>query len=162
MNIHICYDSVFFDNAKYSSLTLGSLVTEIRLPLLGKGQCIFRFSEKTGIFFFSSSCADLVSSSKYRETADMYSEFGPNTNEDTMEIPGFEGNERAPPPIPKRNQRVKFDDESIARKTSTESTYTKGYYYNSNLADLTFEIKVNHQRCVFKSLWYLPRLFLCL
>lgn len=74
----------------------------------------------------------------------MYSEFGPNTNEDTMEIPGFEGNEGAPPPIPKRNQRVKFDDESIARKTSTESTYTKGYYYNSNLADLTFEIKVNH------------------
>lgn len=121
--------------------------------LLGKGQRNFRFSDKTGIFF-SSSCAGLVRSSKYRETADMYSEFGPNINEDITEIPGFEGNEGAPPPIPKRNQRVKFDDEPIARKTSTGFTYSKGYYYNSNIADLTFEIKVNQWRCVFKILWY--------
>lgn len=84
----------------------------------------------------------------------MYSEFGPNINEDITEIHGFEGNEGAPPPIPKRNQRVKFDDEPIARKTSTGFTYSKGYYYNSNIADLTFEIKVNQWRCVFKTLWY--------
>lgn len=115
--------------AKYSSLTLDSLVTEIhiRLPLLGKGQCIIRFSEKTGVFF---SCADLVSSSKYRETADMYSEFGPNINEE----PGLESNEGAPPPVPKRSQRVKFDGEPLARKASIESTHSKGYYYNSNIA----------------------------
>ncbi|XP_052719858.1 uncharacterized protein LOC128191688 isoform X4 [Crassostrea angulata] len=69
--------------------------------------------------------ADLVSSSKYRETADMYSEFGPNINEDIMEEPGFESNEGAPPPIPKRNQRVKFDGEPLARKASIESTHSK-------------------------------------
>lgn len=89
------------------------------------------FRKKTGFFF---SCADLVSSSKYRETADMYSEFGPNINEDIIEEPGFESNEGVPPPIPKRNQRVKFDGEPLARKASIESTHSKGYYYNSNIA----------------------------
>lgn len=69
--------------------------------------------------------ADLVSSSKYRETADMYSEFGPNINEDIIEEPGLESNEGAPPPIPKRNQRVKFDGEPLARKASIESTHSK-------------------------------------
>lgn len=54
----------------------------------------------------------------------MYSEFGPN-NEDTMKITGIEGNDEAPPPIPRRNQSVKFDDEPIPRKTSTGSTYVK-------------------------------------
>lgn len=51
------------------------------------------FRKKTGFFF---SCADLVSSSKYRETADMYSEFGPNINEE----PGLESNEGALHPYP--------------------------------------------------------------
>ncbi|XP_019929431.3 uncharacterized protein [Magallana gigas] len=79
-------------------------------------------AEKTGVFF---SCADLVSSSKYRETADMYSEFGPNINEDIIEEPGLESNEGVPPPIPKRSQRVKFDGEPFARKASIESTHSK-------------------------------------
>lgn len=64
----------------------------------------------------------------------MYSEFGPNINEDIIEEPGFESNEGVPPPIPKRNQRVKFDGEPLARKASIESTHSKGYYYNSNIA----------------------------
>lgn len=94
---------------------------------MGRDNALFVFQKKTGVFF---SCADLVSSSKYRETADMYSEFGPNINEE----PGLESNEGAPPPIPKRNQRVKFDGEPLARKASIESTHSKGYYYNSNIA----------------------------
>lgn len=53
----------------------------------------------------------------------MYSEFGPNINEE----PGLESNEEAPPPVPKRSQRVKFDGEPLARKASIESTHSKGY-----------------------------------
>ena len=70
--------------------------------------------------------ADKVS--KYRETADMYSEFSPSHK--TISMATTDSTD--PPPIPRRNQRVKFDEGPQPRGENLESSSKKGLAFTEH------------------------------